>query len=122
LTETQTPQIDNQISRTETLPTQLAGHSAGLLCYPEAGYSTRTLQEIYRLGLTPIQWDVASGDPAQSMTAKLITTRVLSQPQDGSIVIRHVNRRGRHTAEALRASSAGLRKRGFSLSANDPLL
>ena len=108
-------QIDDQISRTESLLTQLAGHSAGLFRFPYGGYSTRALREIYRLGLTPIQWDVVSADPVRSMTAKLITTRVLSQTQNGSIVIMHVNGRGWHTAEALPAIIAGLRERGFRL-------
>lgn len=49
------------------------------------------------------------------MTAKLITTRVLSQTQDGSIVIMHVNGRGWHTAEALPAIITGLRERSFRL-------
>ncbi len=108
-------QIDDQISRTETLLTRLAGHSDKLFRFPYGNYSTRALQEIYRLGLTPIQWDVVSGDPSSSMTAKLITSRVLSQTQDGSIVIMHVNGRGWHTAAALPAIIAGLRARGFQL-------
>jgi peptidoglycan-N-acetylglucosamine deacetylase len=72
-------QIDVQISRTESLLTQLTGHSGRLFRFPYGNYSMRALQKIDRLGLTPVKWDVVSCDPAKSMTAKLITTRVLSQ-------------------------------------------
>jgi peptidoglycan-N-acetylglucosamine deacetylase len=108
-------QIDDQISRTESLLTQLVGHSDKLLRFPYGSYSVRALQAIDRLGLTPVQWDVVSGDPSHSMTAKMIITRVLSQTQNGSIVIMHVNGRGWHTAEALPVVIAGLRERGFRL-------
>jgi peptidoglycan-N-acetylglucosamine deacetylase len=105
--------VDNEISRTQALLTTLSGHTPALFRFPYGAYSARAVQEIYRLGLTPIQWDVVSGDPAKSMTAPLIERRVLSQTQNGSIIIMHVNGRGWHSAEALPKIIADLRARGF---------
>jgi peptidoglycan/xylan/chitin deacetylase (PgdA/CDA1 family) len=80
-----------------------------------ARYTPQATQEVYRLGLTPIQWDVVSADPAPLMSAKALTRRVLATAQGGSIVIMHVNGRGWHTAEALPGIIAGHRERGLRL-------
>jgi peptidoglycan-N-acetylglucosamine deacetylase len=107
------PQIDLEISRTEQLLSQSTHRSGTLFRFPFGASTPRAVQEIYRLGLTPIQWDVVSVDPAKSMTAAMLITRVLSQTQDGSIIIMHVNGRGWHTAEALPKIIEGLRGHGF---------
>lgn len=105
--------INREISRTESLLTQITGRTGTLFRFPYGRYTQRAIQEVYRLGLTPIQWDVVSADPARSMSARLITTRVLSKTHAGSIVIMHVNGRGWHTAEALPKIIADLRAAGF---------
>jgi peptidoglycan/xylan/chitin deacetylase (PgdA/CDA1 family) len=107
------PQIDLEISRTEQLLTQLTHRSGTLFRFPYGAYTRRAVQEIYRLGLTPIQWDVVSVDPAKSMTAAKLITRVRTQTQNGSIIIMHVNGRGWHTAAALPKIIEELRARGF---------
>ena len=56
------------------------------------------------------------------MTARLTARRVLSQTQNGSIIIMHVNGRGWHSAEALPTIIAALKARGFQFVAvSDPL-
>ncbi len=105
--------VDDEISRTQSLLTQITGRTPTLFRFPYGVYSARAAREIYRLGLTPIQWDVVSGDPVKSMTAPLIERRVLSQTQNGSIIVMHVNGRGWHTAQALPTIIAELRARGF---------
>lgn len=105
--------MDDEISRTQSVLAKLTGRNATLFRFPYGTYSARTVQEIYRLGLTPIQWDVVSGDPVKSRTAPLIERHVLSQTQNGSIIIMHVNGRGWHTAEALPTIIAELHARGF---------
>ena len=75
----------------------------------------RAVQEIHRLGLTVIQWDVVSGDPVKRRTAPLIERRVLSQTQNGSIIIMHANGRGWHTAEALPQMIEYLQSQGYTL-------
>jgi peptidoglycan-N-acetylglucosamine deacetylase len=105
--------MDDEISRTQSLLSKITGRTPALFRFPYGTYSARAVQEIYRLGLTPIQWDVVSGDPVKSRTAPMIERRVLSQTQNGSIIIMHVNGRGWHTAEALPTIIAALRTHGF---------
>jgi peptidoglycan/xylan/chitin deacetylase (PgdA/CDA1 family) len=105
--------MDDEISRTQSLLSQMTGRIPVLFRFPYGTYSARAVQEVCRLGLTPIQWDVVSGDPVKSRTAPLIERRVLSQTQNGSIIIMHVNGRGWHSAEALPAIIADLKARGF---------
>jgi peptidoglycan/xylan/chitin deacetylase (PgdA/CDA1 family) len=108
-------QVDGEITRTEGLLTQLTDRPGKLFRFPYGRYTPQALQEVYRLGLTPIQWDVVSADPVPLMSAKALTRRVLAKAQGGSIVIMHVNGRGWHTAEALPGIIAGLRERGLRL-------
>ncbi len=107
--------MDDEISRTQSLLVKMTDRAPTLFRFPYGTYSARAVKEIYRLGLTPIQWDVVSGDPVKSRTASLIERHVSSQTQNGSIIIMHVNGRGWHTAEALPAIIAELRARGFQL-------
>jgi peptidoglycan-N-acetylglucosamine deacetylase len=107
--------MDDEISRTQSLLTALTGRVPTLFRFPYGAYSARAAQEIFRLGLTPIQWDVVSGDPVKSRTAPLIERWILSQTQNGSIIIMHVNGRGWHTAEALPGIIAGIVDRGHRL-------
>jgi peptidoglycan-N-acetylglucosamine deacetylase len=108
-------QMDDEITRTEKLLTQLTGRHGTLFRFPYGRYTPRSIREVYRLGLTPIQWDVVSADPSPWLSAKVMTKRVLAGAQDGSIIIMHVNGRGWHTAQALPDIIAGLRARGFRL-------
>jgi peptidoglycan/xylan/chitin deacetylase (PgdA/CDA1 family) len=108
-------QIEGEIMRTEGLLSQLTGRPGKLFRFPYGRYTPQALGEIYRLGLTPIQWDVVSADPVPLMSAPALTRHVLAQVQGGSIVIMHVNGRGWHTAEALPGIIAGLVDRGYRL-------
>lgn len=107
--------MDDEITRTEKLLTQLSGRRGTLFRFPYGSYSSRAIQQVYRMSLTPIQWDVVSADPAPSISAQAMTKHVLAQAQNGSIIIMHVNGRGWHTAQALPGIIAGLRARGFRL-------
>jgi peptidoglycan/xylan/chitin deacetylase (PgdA/CDA1 family) len=66
-------------------------------------------------GLTTIQYDLESGDPDPSLSAKRITSVVVRDAKNGSIIVFHMNRNGIKTAEVLPGIIAGLRKRGFRL-------
>lgn len=68
-----------------------------------------------RAGLRTIEYELASGDPDPTETTDRIVHRVLREARPGSIIVFHVNARGVHTAEALPAVIAGLRKQGFEL-------
>jgi len=66
-------------------------------------------------GLVTVQYDIASGDPDPGLSVRKIVRGVLENAQGGSIVVFHMNRKGRHTAEALPEVISGLRKKGFTL-------
>ena len=107
--------MDDEITRTEKLLTQLSGRRGTLFRFPYGSYTSQAIREVYRMGLTPIEWDVVSADPVPSLSANVMTKRVLAAAQNGSIIIMHVNGRGWHTAQALPGIIAGLRARGFRL-------
>jgi peptidoglycan/xylan/chitin deacetylase (PgdA/CDA1 family) len=65
------------------------------------------------LGLTVIQYDLASGDPDSAISATALVRYVTSMAKGGSIVVMHINTRGWHTAEALPEIIAGLQKKGY---------
>lgn len=63
--------------------------------------------------VTPVLWEVVTGDPDPRFSARLIERIVLEEAKPGSIVIMHINGRGEHTAEALPGVITGLRARGL---------
>ena len=65
------------------------------------------------LGLKTIQYDLASGDPDTSISAKKLIEYVSTTAKNGSIIVMHMNKRGWHTAEALPEIIDRLRERGF---------
>ena len=65
------------------------------------------------LGLTTIQFDLASGDPDKSFTAERLSRWVEREAKSGSIVVMHINTHGWHTAEALPGIIKSLRARGY---------
>ncbi len=64
-------------------------------------------------GLTPIQWDVVSGDPS-GIAAAPMARGVLAEVKPGSIIVMHANGRGKHSAEALATIIPALRARGYA--------
>jgi peptidoglycan-N-acetylglucosamine deacetylase len=64
-------------------------------------------------GWRPIQWDVSTGDPSPTTSAREIAATMINRTRPGSIIIAHANGRGHHTADALPAAIAGLRAKGF---------
>lgn len=66
------------------------------------------------LGLTVIEYDLASGDPDSLISEQAIVRYVSSMVRGGSIIVMHINSRGWHTAEALPEIIANLRRKGYS--------
>lgn len=88
--------------------------------YGEVSKSLATAAD--NLGLTTIQYDLASGDPNKRLSSKKLLERVLSKTKGGSIVVFHMNRNGHHTADVLLKVIVGLREKGFALVTIDELL
>jgi peptidoglycan/xylan/chitin deacetylase (PgdA/CDA1 family) len=81
---------------------------------PFGDWSQRVLHVVQDRRLPTVTWDVVSGDPSARTTTAGMTRTVVGKARPGSIVIFHINGRGRRTAEALPAILRGLRERGFS--------
>jgi peptidoglycan/xylan/chitin deacetylase (PgdA/CDA1 family) len=95
---------------------------ATLFRFPFGTCSAESLAAVNDAGLIAIQWDVPSGDPAKGISADAMRADVAARVKPGSIVVMHANGRGWHTAEALPALIADLRKRGFGFATVGELL
>lgn len=84
-----------------------------LFRFPYGTCDARSLDAVANAGLPAIQWDVVTGDPMRSRTARAIASTVLRSVRPGSIVIAHANGRGWNTAKALPLIVPQLRARGY---------
>jgi peptidoglycan/xylan/chitin deacetylase (PgdA/CDA1 family) len=80
---------------------------------PFGEWNRRMVQVAKGRGLPTVTWDVVSGDPSAHTTAPRLVSNVLKRARPGSIVIFHINGRGRRTAEALPEILRALRERGL---------
>ena len=88
-------------------------HHVTLHRFPYGACSPAALQAAADNGLMSIQWDVSTGDPAPSQSARAIADEMLRHTKPGSIIIAHANGRGHHTAEALPLAIPKLKAMGF---------
>jgi peptidoglycan/xylan/chitin deacetylase (PgdA/CDA1 family) len=105
--------IQVEVEKTEALLVEVFGSSSQLFRLPFGYYDDRVLQELKRLAVQVIQWDVVSGDPDSKLNAQKLVRGVLGSVHNGSIIIMHANGRGWHTAEALPEIIQRLQARGF---------
>jgi peptidoglycan/xylan/chitin deacetylase (PgdA/CDA1 family) len=108
-------QVRQELAWTQTVMYSLTGRQARLFRAPFGEIDARVARVAAQMGLTAVQYDLASGDPDQGATAERLVRSVTRGVRNGSIVVMHMNGRGRHTAEALPALIAELRRRGFEL-------
>lgn len=84
-----------------------------LFRFPYGACSPAALAAVARHGLLAIQWDVSTGDPAPSQSARAIAETMVRRARPGSIIIAHANGRGVNTASALPIAIPKLRAMGF---------
>lgn len=84
-----------------------------LFRFPYGACSPAALAAVARHGLLAIQWDVSTGDPAPSQSARAIADIMVRRARPGSIIIAHANGRGVNTAAALPIAIPKLRAMGF---------
>jgi len=80
---------------------------------PYGEYNAGLVRIAAALGLTTVQFDLASGDPDKHFTADILSRWVIHKARAGSIVVMHINTHGWHTAEALPRIIKTLRARGY---------
>jgi peptidoglycan-N-acetylglucosamine deacetylase len=88
------------------------GREPALFRPPSGAWDARCLRIAGRRHMRTVLWDVVSGDPGL-VSAKRLIAVVTRAVRPGSIVIFHINGRGKHTAEALRGVVPWLRERGY---------
>jgi peptidoglycan/xylan/chitin deacetylase (PgdA/CDA1 family) len=87
--------------------------SPTLFRFPFGACDPKSLDEVSRLGLVPVQWDVSSDDPDFKQTPERMKKKVLENVHPGSIVLFHANGRGWYTDDALPEIIAELKTRGY---------
>ncbi|OIJ91414.1 polysaccharide deacetylase family protein [Streptomyces colonosanans] len=81
--------------------------------FPGGCFDNRALQTVGSLGLTAVQWDVASGD-VFATDADTVVRQVLDGVRPGSVVVMHCTRSAAPLTErAVRSVVPELRKRGY---------
>ncbi len=85
----------------------------GLHRFPFGSCNKAALDAAADNGLLSIQWDLSTGDPAPSQSARAIADAMIRNAKPGSIIIAHANGRGHHTAEALPLAIPKLKELGY---------
>ena len=106
--------IRQELAWTQEVLYSLSGKQPTLFRPPYGEEDDRVARIAASMGLTTIQFDLASGDPDSSISKEKLIEYVSSMAKSGSIVVMHINQRGWHTAEALPEIIFRLRKRGFT--------
>lgn len=107
--------VRQELLRTQAEVQALTGHTPLFWRPPYGEYDARVVKLAAEVGLTTIEYDLASGDPDQHATKEKLVEWVLKKVQPGSIVVMHINHRKFHTSEALPGIIQGLRTRGYQL-------
>jgi peptidoglycan-N-acetylglucosamine deacetylase len=107
--------VRQELLRTQAEVKALTGRTPLLWRPPYGEYDSRVVKLAAELGLTTIEYDLASGDPDQHATKEKLVEWVLKKVQPGSIVVMHINHRSFHTSEALPGIVQGLRAKGYQL-------
>jgi peptidoglycan-N-acetylglucosamine deacetylase len=97
--------------------------------FPFGACDPKSLAEVGKLGLVPIQWDVSSDDPDFKQTPEPMKRKVLENVHPGSIVLFHANGRGWYTDDALPEIIRELKTQGYDfvtvtelLKAGEPII
>ena len=85
----------------------------GLFRFPFGACNAASLAAVADAGLLAIQWDVSTGDPSPTQSARAIADILIRRTRPGSIIIAHANGRGHHTAAALPLAIPRLKAMGF---------
>lgn len=114
LTRLDRASVKQELQRAQDAIASITGVRPRFFRAPYGEYDSKLVKVAASLGLTTIQYDLASGDPDKRATAKRLSRYVLHNVKGGSIVVMHINQRGWHTAEALPTIIRDLRAQGYT--------
>ncbi len=104
-----------ELKRTQAIIKKITGKTPRYFRPPYGETDERVVKLAASVGLTTVQYDLASGDPDPDLSPQRIVRVVLRDARGGSIIVFHMNKNGVHTAEILPQVVEGLRKKGFEL-------
>jgi len=107
-------QIRRELGRAARALAGIIGRRPRLFRAPYGEIDARVAGIADSLGMRSIEYDLPSGDPDTSIARARLVRYVVAMARGGSIVVMHVNGRGRHTAEALPDIIARLRGKGYT--------
>jgi peptidoglycan/xylan/chitin deacetylase (PgdA/CDA1 family) len=107
--------IRAELARAQDEIAGVTGRRPTLFRAPYGELDPRVVKVASSLGLTTVEYDLASGDPDERASRERLVAWVVGSARPGSIVVMHMNHPRFHTAEALPDIVAGLRARGFEL-------
>ena len=94
----------------------------GSFRFPFGTCNRSALDQLVKVGLPAVQWDIVTGDPTRKTSAADIAQRILRGVRPGSIIIAHANGRGWNTAAALPLFIPRLRQQGYEFATVSELL
>lgn len=103
-----------EITKTQDLLTEYTGRTNTFFRFPGGCYGEKDLETVGDLGLEIVHWDVVAGDGFNPDAARIVHN-VVSQTQNGSIIVMHMHGgpNAPKTAEALPEIIATLKGKGF---------
>ncbi len=104
-------QIADELMSSKSAIEKITGKKVTLFRPPFGDYDNEVIETATELGLYTIQWDVDSLD-WKDLSAKQITSRIVSKVKSGSIILCHNN--GLHTLEALSYVLPTLKAKGYT--------
>ncbi|HTO94719.1 MAG TPA: polysaccharide deacetylase family protein [Bacteroidota bacterium] len=107
-------EIRRELGRATRTIAGIVGRKPRLFRAPYGEIDARVAGIVDSLGMRPIEYDLASGDPDTAIACARLVRYVVAKARGGSIVVMHINGRGRHTAEALPEIIAGLHRKGYT--------
>jgi peptidoglycan/xylan/chitin deacetylase (PgdA/CDA1 family) len=113
LTRVPDDRVRKELEDTQRIVTRITGKRPVLFRAPYGELDAGVVAAAGRLGLTTIEYDLASGDPDSLISREALVRYVTSTARRGSIIVMHINGRGWHTAEALPEIISRLRAKGY---------
>ena len=111
-----------ELDRAQDAFTRLVGRRASLFRPPYGECDERIARIAAARGLVTVGFDLASGDPDPRFTRARLVRGVVRSARNGSIVVMHINGKGRHTAKAVPEIVSELEKKGYSFATVSDLL
>jgi peptidoglycan-N-acetylglucosamine deacetylase len=87
------------------------GYSPVFFRPPYGEYDDTTLSVAHDLGLQPVLWSSASGDPDPRLSESEIVKSLSQTIHDGSVIVFHANGKGLHTRAVIEDLEVGARQR-----------